>query len=117
MTIGISEKLTSVTTGSSASLGSELREQIPDVGTWLKWTADGVGYRGKLAWHSLLTGKCIFVNHNGLALAEMDEQQLAYLLRHGDAETLPEIKKPFMDGILDSMQSVLNDGERKRESV
>jgi hypothetical protein len=52
------------------------------------------------------------VNHNGLKLAEMGEQQLVDLLDRCDAEVLVRPEKPFMDSILESMQSALNGGKR-----
>jgi hypothetical protein len=85
---------------------------IPEVGAWLQWTIDGVSFRGKLAWHSTLNGRCIFVNQNGMKLAEMDQQQLADLLDGGDAEVLTRLQRPFVDSILESMHSVVNGSKR-----
>lgn len=92
-------------------LDKAVRARLPQVGDWMKWTDDdGQVYRGKLAWHSVLTGVYIFVNQKGLKLAEISEQKLAELITKGEAETLSEVKKPFMDSVLDSMQALLANG-------
>jgi hypothetical protein len=96
---------------------SKNHANIPEVGAWLKWTVDGVSFRGKLAWHSTLNGKCIFVNQNGMKLAEMGEQQLADLLDRRDAEVLSGLERPFVDSVLESMHSVVNGGKRLSKTI
>lgn len=96
----------------SALADSKNHANMPEVGAWLKWTVDGVSFRGKLAWHSTLNGRCIFVNQNGMKLAEMGEQQLADLLDRRDAEVLTGLERPLVDSVLESMHSVVNGGKR-----
>ena len=81
---------------------------LPLVGQWLQWVKDGVSYRGKLTWRSAFDGLCIFVNHKGLRLADMSSQDLAALLKEGNASVIQPAARPLMDGILESMKSALN---------
>jgi hypothetical protein len=80
---------------------------LPELGEWLKWEEDGVTYRGKLAWMSSITGVCIFVNRDGMKIAEMSNHRLSGLIEAGNAKTVPAQRMPLLDEMLETMQKAL----------
>jgi hypothetical protein len=80
------------------------------VGQWLEWSAEDKRVRGKLSWRSEVSKKCIFVNRKGMKVAEMSINEVAGLLRSGQAQVLEGVNLPLMDRALDAMVNALRDG-------
>jgi len=81
--------------------------ELPEVGEWLKWQDDGVSYRGKLAWQSSITGTCIFVNRDGMKIAEMSNDKMSGLIADDKASVMHGSGRPLMDDVLATMQMAL----------
>lgn len=78
------------------------------IGTWMEWTADDANrLRGKLSWRSDMSGNCVFVDRRGIKVAEMGVDEIASLLRCGNARTLDDMDSPLMDKALNAMMEAL----------
>ncbi len=76
------------------------------VGSWLEFTNEsGECTRAKLAWKSDITSSCLFVNRNGLKVAEKNIKGLAVELRRGSVVILENV--PLMDRAMDAMMHTL----------
>ncbi len=97
----------------SAAVEDEFQAQAAalKVGQWLEWQTDDKGVRGKLSWRSEVTKKCIFVNRKGMKVAEMTVNEVAALLRNGQAQLLEGVATPLMDRALDAMMRSLRSGD------
>ncbi len=81
--------------------------ELPEVGEWLKWQDAGVSYRGKLAWRSAITGTCIFVNRDGMKIAEMSSDKMSGLIADDKASVMHGSGRSLMDDLLANMQMAL----------
>jgi len=78
------------------------------IGTWMEWTGDtGLRIRGKLSWRSDFSGSCVFVDRRGVKLAEMSIDEIAGLLRCGNAHSIDDMDSPLMDKALNAMMEAL----------
>lgn len=80
-----------------------------EVGQWLEWEHDAAWLRGKLSWRSQVSNNCIFVNRKGMKVGEMTVNDIAVLLRNGQARLLEDVNTPLMDRALNAMLGALRD--------
>lgn len=78
-----------------------------EIGQWLEWEQGERKLRGKLSWKSELTGSYVFVNRKGLKNAEMSQEELAGMLRQGQARILADAGSPLMERALAAMLGAL----------
>ncbi len=79
-----------------------------EVGTWVEWLAsDGNELRGKLTWKSTVTGTLIFVGRKGTKLAELNQVDLADLLRMKKAKLLQGTDQPLLERAMNAMMETL----------
>jgi hypothetical protein len=91
----------------AAAAPSDQSIKLQEVGDWLMWQDDGVSYRGKLAWRSAITGTCIFVNRDGMKIAEMSSDKMSGLIADDKASVMHGTARPLMDDLLATMQIAL----------
>ncbi|MCB1859821.1 MAG: DUF1631 domain-containing protein [Gammaproteobacteria bacterium] len=90
----------------------ELAENLP-IGTWLDVKeANGMTFRAKLSWRSIVSGTCLFVNRKGQKVVEIPVTDFASWLRTGKARQLAEADVPLMDRALTAMMDVLKKTDR-----
>ncbi len=87
------------------------------VGQWLDWQQDDTWMRGKLSWRSEVTSNCIFVNRKGMKLAEIRVNDIAALLRAGQARVLEDLNTPLMDRALNAVVDALKDTDGSENPV
>ncbi len=77
-------------------------------GQWLSLpTDDGRQQRAKLVWKSDLTGECTFANWRGRITAEMHFNELAALIRNGDASIIEgrPVFERAVEAVMNSLRS------------
>ncbi len=82
------------------------------VGTWFEiQESNGMKFRAKLSWRSMVSGTCLFVNRKGMKLVEIPVTGFASWLRTSKAVPLDADGAPLMDRALEAMMDVLKKTE------
>ncbi len=109
---------------SRAASGSVVRDEYFDlaesisIGTWLEVKeSNGMTFRAKLSWRSIVSDTCLFVNRKGQKVVEIPIADFASWLRTGKAWQLEEPDVPLMDRALTAMMDVLKKTEKEDSSV
>lgn len=83
-------------------------------GTWFEFQRpNGVHALRKLAWFSLVTGRCLFVNLRGQRAEDMDLTRLASLVASGAAREVKDDRASFIDRAWRSVTRHLRDAVSK----
>jgi hypothetical protein len=94
-----------------ASLVARLRSLPP--GTWFEFNARQ-GERAKLSWSSPFSGRCLFVNRNGLRVDEIAPERLAREIERGLTRILESTRllQRSIQSLLDQMRANTGPGQQ-----
>lgn len=74
-----------------------------ELGTWMEFEQEnGKKLRGKLLWRSTIREVCVFVNHKGVKVLEINLDDFGERLRQRKAKVVPE-GSPLMDRVFNNM--------------
>ena len=94
-----------------AHLVSQIRSLPP--GTWFEFSARQ-GERAKLSWSSPFSGRCLFVNRNGLRVDELSPERLAAEIERGLTRVLENTRllQRAVQSLLKRLRGTPDDGQR-----
>lgn len=100
----------------AADVDPAMLQRIRDLapGTWFEFGAPGAHdfERAKLSWVSPMSGRCLFVNRNGLRVAERRPEELVETLQRGLARVLEDTN--LMQQTLNALLEQLNGNDATR---